>query len=294
MRIKTLCLHKITNEQFPSWPGMPVSTFEYLIRYLKARYHICSPGDWNVKTIRPKLILTFDDGFEDFYLNALPVLQKYSVPASLNVTVCAIDNKTKIWTQTLNDTLDVYAALNRSFCITIDGKVYHYTINKTSAEYVALSVFKMLLDQSDDVKQSVIESLVQSAPEKPFWTRMLSTNQLIECAHNGISIGSHTMTHPNLRSVNLTREQLRYEIINSKTVLEKILNIEVASFAYPNGQVSHQASELAREAGYKYIFSVDGSVSKIDEEASQHNIDRILIYSPNIIKNILRIEQLIH
>ncbi len=60
------------------------------------------PGNFNLPE-RP-VVLTFDDGFADFFTEALPVLQKYGFTATLYVTTAFI-NGTSRWLRHENETM---------------------------------------------------------------------------------------------------------------------------------------------------------------------------------------------
>jgi peptidoglycan/xylan/chitin deacetylase (PgdA/CDA1 family) len=72
-------------------PGMYVtrSTFELQLQYLSKRYHVVTLQDlqeWLAgKKTFPKIpcAITFDDGWEDNYHNAFPLLQTYRMPATV-------------------------------------------------------------------------------------------------------------------------------------------------------------------------------------------------------------------
>lgn len=79
----------------------------------------------------------------------------------------------------------------------------------------------------------------------------MNWRQIEEVAGSGlISIGSHSMTHPNLSEVT-SEVSLKYEIRESKIILEERLKKKVDFFSYPFGGISAKARELAIEAGYK-------------------------------------------
>jgi len=59
----------------------------------------------------------------------------------------------------------------------------------------------------------------------------LTWQEVRELHAAGISFGSHTVTHPDLRS--LGPEQIDYEIGYSKETIEQKLGVPVESFAYP-------------------------------------------------------------
>ncbi|MCB1246373.1 MAG: polysaccharide deacetylase family protein [Acidimicrobiia bacterium] len=65
----------------------------------------------------------------------------------------------------------------------------------------------------------------------------------------GIEIGSHTMTHPDMRTIDA--EALAWETTESKRRLEDIVETEVGSFCYPFGRFSPDACDAVRSAGYR-------------------------------------------
>ncbi|MCL4353789.1 polysaccharide deacetylase family protein [Patescibacteria group bacterium] len=63
-----------------------------------------------------------------------------------------------------------------------------------------------------------------------------------------VDIGAHTMHHVALRNRSL--KDARYEIGQSKKVLEKKYHIHVVSFAYPYGSFDKQTLRLVKKAGF--------------------------------------------
>jgi peptidoglycan/xylan/chitin deacetylase (PgdA/CDA1 family) len=90
--------------------------------------------------------------------------------------------------------------------------------------------------------------------------KMMDANHILELHAAGFEIGSHTMTHPNLAT--LQQEQVSEEITHSRVLLEILLNAPVLSFAYPFGEVSARIKQLVAEAGYDIACSNDSGPSK--------------------------------
>lgn len=91
---------------------------------------------------------------------------------------------------------------------------------------------------------------------------MLSAAQLRDLADDGVEMGAHSMTHPQLDL--LPPDRARREIADSKDVLEQLLGRPVTTFAYPHGHHTHQTKQLVAAAGYtsaaavRNMFSHDG------------------------------------
>jgi peptidoglycan/xylan/chitin deacetylase (PgdA/CDA1 family) len=74
---------------------------------------------------------------------------------------------------------------------------------------------------------------------------MLSWSEVRELQHAGLTIGAHTVTHPDLRRLPLA--QAAEEMRESKTRIEQALGVAVTSFAYPNGYHDAPIRRLARD-----------------------------------------------
>lgn len=96
-------------------------------------------------------------------------------------------------------------------------------------------------------------------PGKAGESAMLGADDLRALADDGVDIGSHTMTHPQLDLIPLS--SARREIIESKDALEQLLGRPVTSFAYPHGHHTRAIRALAVAAGYTSAAAVRNMVS---------------------------------
>ena len=77
----------------------------------------------------------------------------------------------------------------------------------------------------------VVSKFAGRQPESFQGKSFMTWSEIREVHRNAIAIGSHTLSHPNLRS--LARCQVKDEIAASKDMIEQELGAEVESFAYP-------------------------------------------------------------
>lgn len=119
-------------------------------------------------------------------------------------------------------------------------------------------------------------------PEKRF--TLMNQEELLEMQNYGIEFGGHTSTHPRLAE--LSTEQAKSEIINSKSNIEKIIGKELLSFAYPYGSLNEEVKRIPQEAGYKFAVATDsGSIVFSDD---LFEIRRIGIFPTNNLFNFKR------
>ncbi|MGE0682815.1 MAG: polysaccharide deacetylase family protein [Candidatus Binatia bacterium] len=77
----------------------------------------------------------------------------------------------------------------------------------------------------------------------------LAWDDLRQALSAGMEIQSHSMTHPDLTQ--LSREEIRTELLTSKETLEERLGKSIAFFALPGGSGRlSEVAQLARETGY--------------------------------------------
>jgi len=93
----------------------------------------------------------------------------------------------------------------------------------------------------------------------------MTWQQLREMADSGMSIQSHTMSHPFLSD--LSPEQIRWELAESKSILEDKLGRPVNYLALPGGRYSSTAKKIAEEIGYQAVCT-----SKVGYNTSKTNL----------------------
>jgi peptidoglycan/xylan/chitin deacetylase (PgdA/CDA1 family) len=76
---------------------------------------------------------------------------------------------------------------------------------------------------------------------------MMTEAQLRELSAAGWELGAHTMTHPDLST--LDYDACRREIGESRVALERIAGVPVETFAYPFGRYGAPAIAAARDSG---------------------------------------------
>ncbi len=168
------------------------AVFAAQLKYLHdAGYATCSPAEavrhlQDSKQAAAKLaVITFDDGYRDFYRQAFPLLNQYGFTATVFLPTAYID--------------DQPVSFKGGECLT--------------------------------------------------WAEVKELNR------HGILFGSHTVTHPQLRELDVPR--IQEEVVNSKKTIEQKLGSAVESFAYPYAFPQADAGfkkmlrDTLRSAGYQ-------------------------------------------
>ena len=118
-----------------------------------------------------------------------------------------------------------------------DGTADHYdTVYPTLKKYGLKGVF------------FVVSSWVGSSGS-------LNEKQIREMVQNNMEVGSHSYSHPFLDEMNYS--SIYYELKKSKDDLERICGEKVVSFAPPGGWFNDDVVKVAKDVGYKFLFSCE-------------------------------------
>jgi len=124
--LSVLCLHRVSDKRDNFFDPISPSNFELLIKYLIKNYHLTTFEELNsIDSNKPKMILSFDDGYKDFIEFALPILSKYKIPSNHNFVNNCLNTGEPIWTQRLNN---VFTSLEKRK--TIENNLIENFLNK--------------------------------------------------------------------------------------------------------------------------------------------------------------------
>jgi peptidoglycan/xylan/chitin deacetylase (PgdA/CDA1 family) len=88
---------------------------------------------------------------------------------------------------------------------------------------------------------------------------LLETADLREIAERGVEIGSHSMSHPKLPTLDL--DSLESEVSGSRQVLSEVLGEAVEGFCYPYGVLDYSSIRAVQRAHYAYACTVNARVA---------------------------------
>jgi peptidoglycan/xylan/chitin deacetylase (PgdA/CDA1 family) len=90
-------------------------------------------------------------------------------------------------------------------------------------------------------------------------TRLSDIDDILQAADEGLTIGSHTVTHRWLPGLDMA--DLHEEMVGSRAALERELGRHVRSIAYPMGGWNRAVRDAAAIAGYRIGVTVDRGVN---------------------------------
>lgn len=169
-------------------------TFDGQIAFIKQNYKVIKLNQIpeafgnDEKGVR-QLVVTFDDGFSNFFQFAYPILQKHSIPCTMFLP---------------------------------SGLIGQYNVW--------------------DSKRDFLPKI-----------EIMNKQELLALKSGGlVDFGSHTIDHVSMR--NLSRDEMKRQVVDSKKQLEDLFGFRIYMFAYPYGRlgnVSRLSRKILSESGYE-------------------------------------------
>jgi len=231
--------------------------FEKQIAFFKENFNVVSLAEYyqqNFAKDRLTVSITFDDGYANNLKYALPVLEKYNVPATFFITAISNSPFDILWA----DHLDL-ATKKGPDKITINNEQFR----KKRGEYYAVKSgkkLKILCKERDlDFKLGMMNALSGDfkldGVLSDYW-RQLSRQEIRLLAQSPlVTIGSHGYYHNCL--ANIPFEDACFELEKSKSYLEDLIQREVKSIGYPDGSYNREIVNHAKKLGFKYQLAVE-------------------------------------
>lgn len=295
-QLTVLSIHRISDERNTFWNPIKPASFDKLLDYVKQHYQVINfsqlKNDDISKSKKPLLILSFDDGYHDFYEFALPLLKKHGLTCNHNIVNDCANSGTTIWTQRLN--LIFEHCLQNSIPLNIELGNERASLADFDGNWMAfyLSVFKRLLSEPKALRNKLIGAL-QTQLSIDVTCRMMNWDEIRECAENGVEIGSHTFNHDSLSTITESTV-LEHEILTSKTEMEKELGNPINVFALPNGQTGDLADVVISNSDYDFVLYANDELNPLplpNKSPSPVKISRINLMDEPFPQIALRMEQ---
>lgn len=210
-------------------------------------------ADWQQgRSVGGRVAVTFDDGFENNYSAAFPILQKHGVPATFFLTTGFIGSSRVFWVDKLEYLLNE-ARIDEVVLAAVGGR---FSLASLDLRAAALRDIKRSLKRNPALVDETIAELEAVTGVTPKYDypdyRMMNWDQVREMQRSGLcEFGGHTVDHSILSHV--PRAEKEFQVHESKATLQKELDRPVALFAYPEGQQDHfddEAVDVVRQAGF--------------------------------------------
>lgn len=271
-----LCYHNVTcelgrNDSFDFEEGITAKDFEAQLKFMLRYFRPVRPSQVHLEDDNPlpRFAVTFDDGLENNFSVAAPILKKLEIPAAFYVVSDYVGTDKVFWWERLAYILRSThkpSLLTKPF---IPDSWKHtdvpdeFQLNNFHTREKTHTELCLLLKQGhhreiDPIIEIIEEILEIEGPTTGREFPLMDWNQLKELSRQGFEIGGHSASHMNLGKADAG--DLEREIANSIKEIESHLKQKVLTFAYPYGRSNNRtnhAEEVVGSSGCLSAFTFE-------------------------------------
>lgn len=268
--VRILMYHSITAHPTPwfYWTSLDLERFKWQMDYLTGRYQVVSfptvvGDDENSSSACCRAVITFDDGLENTFHEAWPILKQRHLKATCFVVPLLSETGARIWAD------DVHLRLMATEIESLDLSQYDLGVitldlsaDRRSDQVGQLLVKLKSLPHARRIE--IVAHIVELCTDLPsdHQTLRLMTKQQIKKLANSeeFDIGGHSNSHPILST--MTPDEQRQEIAGCFDTLARWEVSALFVVAYPNGRpedYNENTIEALKQAGVRAaVTTIDG------------------------------------
>lgn len=252
-------LHRVLDDsEFHESSSLPATlvrkdTFEQFVRWITRNFDVVDlrhgvPA-WSMK--RPRVALTFDDGWLDNYTLAEPIASRFQCPITIFVCSGIIGKRFPFWPERVSYLLSQASDI-------VIGRLFPDLSQRSQPDLIESVVDRMKKMPPDDRERRIeqLETSIESGQAleaRELLNRTMTWEQIQEISQRKTGIGSHTFSHQILTTVPADKGQ--EELTTSRRHIEATLKLPCSMLAYPNGNHNPDIRNAANKAGYTIAFA---------------------------------------
>ena len=280
----------LEDSRYPLIKGLSTVDFIKQIEYLHKMYRIISMEEViysidNNRTLpNNSVVLTFDDGYIDHYLNVFPVLDRLGIQGSFFIPVRPVmerivlnDNKIQFILSSSDDSMsvinDIKNLLKKNSYIIDDFDNYYKKIAIPSSYDSGDIIFIKRMLQTElpeDIRNKIVDKLFNKyvGVEESVFSKELYVNeeQVNHMRRNNMHIGIHGYNHSWWSKID--RVQLEKEIDLSLDFISEIgMDMDNWTACYPHGSYDKQVVDVLEEKGCKLALTIEDGVARVSKKS---------------------------
>lgn len=269
-----ICYHRVVQDfqdaATRAMPSLLIGTkmFEKQLDWLAQRFDMVTLDEAvqtqqsKIKRRRRQATISFDDGYADFYSNAVPILKAKGIPASVFVVTDLVG------TSKLQTHDELYLLLSQwyekartenqsksSMPLAVQEALALHSDAFAAARYFLATFSRQELAEIFKQLETRLQLSAQSIQE----LQSLTWPMLRTLHEQGITVGSHTRSHALLP--HYEQQNLVDELQGSREKLEAELGVATKYLAYPDGQFDERRARAAQQAGYEGALTICNHLS---------------------------------
>lgn len=253
-----LNLHRVAPNDCSGYRPLDPALFDDLLSFVKHEFAVVTFSELREKTTKPKLVLSFDDGYKDFSTYAVPILARHGLRANQNIIPRCVESG-----------LPPLNVLAQDFV----GKAPHQLVQRLKIMgfsapidvYFGQKLSRFLKMRPQNEIDKIAKYLV---PQFYNWdkfepTPMMTLDEIKSLDKH--EIGAHSYAHSSMEFE--TDDYLDADVRSCATFFTEKLGSRMSIYAFPNGSCRHgqPLKVLAHDVDHVLLVG-----DKFDEGVSIH------------------------
>lgn len=224
--------------------------------------------------------LTFDDGFENNYTVAAPILDDLNIPVTFYFSTDFIENNSMSWI----DKIEYCLENTKKGTISLPWLKKSINFNNDRSKISILNQIRKNVKQNFKIKTNkLVESIFNQCnlkdPKKldNFLDKKINWKQVKNLRRNSLfKIGGHSHNHLSLGS--LSKKDVNFQINKSFELFKKRAGIKLTNYSYPEGakiDYNNYIINVLKTKGIKICPTAIAGVNKMNTDL--FNLKRIML-----------------
>jgi len=214
--------------------------------------------------------VSFDDGFENNYTTAVPILEELGIPCVFYIASGIVGTEEMFWVDEIEDCLNltqstqVRVHLNTDVTLPLGNDAQKIQAAETVKAYCK----RQLAERKNKVVAELRDATgVTPSVHHADNYRKLTWNQLKEMWESPLfTIGGHSLHHNILSQ--LSAAGLNHEVTKSLALLKKKLGSDIRHYSYPEGQKNHYNKKVIDQLKQCGIVCSPSAISGVNDETT--------------------------
>jgi peptidoglycan/xylan/chitin deacetylase (PgdA/CDA1 family) len=252
-----LAYHRVGPPEAP-FRKVTIDNFRAQMAWLRRHCHLLHPSELRGAVEEPsrrcRVMVTFDDGYCDYFEHALPILREFDVPAVNFVATQFVDDGAPFWW----DQVDLACQRTRKQSVVLpwrDASVPAATADDRMRIYRECQ--RHLKTVPDAGKTALLPRVFEALDVDQadvHLPRQVMTWEQMRASRDVTTFGGHLHSHPLVSRIDT--DQLERELQLSHQRMTTELGARPTLFAYPDGDVTDAAKAAVRRHGYHMAFGI--------------------------------------
>lgn len=245
-----LNLHRVAEPDRSAYRALDPTLFQELLVFLQKDFHIVPLDALDEQTRRPKVVLSFDDGYRDFIEMTASILDKFRLRVNQNIIPRCIETGLPPLTVIAQDFIGkAPPAVVRSVHAPGFGPL-------EPTESCSRSLVGFIKSKSQEDQGKMFDVLYrQFTTEESFRPTLMMTKEHVRQISLYHDVGAHSFAHASMGAE--TDDYFGSDLQKCGEYMQTELGLPMSIYAFPNGSYRRSQLTIALESGLRHVLLVD-------------------------------------